>query len=67
MTTHSSMFAGMVPWAEGPHGLQSIESQSDLDMTEHTQIHARKRHETSLSGQSVVSVLPNSVVIILNF
>ena len=33
MTTHSSMLAGMVSWTEEPHELQSIGSQSDLDMT----------------------------------
>ena len=33
MTTHSSILAGMVPWTEEPHELQSIGSQSDLDMT----------------------------------
>ena len=27
MATHSSILAGIIPWIEKPHGLQSLESQ----------------------------------------
>ena len=36
MATHSSILAWGIPWTEEPDGLQSIESDKELDMTEVT-------------------------------
>ena len=36
MATHSSILAGKIPWTEEPGGLQSMESQRELDMTKET-------------------------------
>ena len=34
MTTHSSTLAWEIPWTEEPGGLQSVESQKELDKTQ---------------------------------
>ena len=36
MATHSSILAWGIPWTEEPGGLQSIESDKELDTTEVT-------------------------------
>ena len=34
MATHSNILAWRIPWTEEPSGLQSMESQKELDTTE---------------------------------
>ena len=36
MATYSSTLAWRIPWTEEPGGLQSMGSEKELDMTEHT-------------------------------
>ena len=39
MAIHSNIFAWEIPWTEEPGGLQSMGSQSWMDMTEHVRTH----------------------------
>ena len=36
MSTHSSLLAWEIPWTKGPGGLQSLVSQSQIQLTTHT-------------------------------
>ena len=42
MATHSSTRAWRIPWTDEPGGLQSVGSQKELDMTEHSTAHRTK-------------------------
>ena len=45
MATHSSILAWRIPCTEEPGGLQSMESQKELDMTECLSLHIHQLKE----------------------
>ena len=43
MATHSSIPAWEIPWTEEPGGLQSMESQSQTQLTEHASMQQQRK------------------------
>ena len=49
IATHSSILAWRIPWTEDPGGLQSIGSQSEVDMSEVTE----QAHDFEIWNESI--------------
>ena len=57
MANHSNILACRIPWTEEPGRLQSMGSQSQTRLSEHTHTHALKVHSVPVRWSHVFMLL----------